>query len=290
MRRFEFVQGTSAKFWMADVQDSTFIVVFGRLGTPGQRKEKAFPSPDAARRELEKKISEKLREGYQEVSAATSAPAGAKGAAAAAAPIALPPRHDRREPTPARIQAAIDALTALEAARGQRSWALAWRARTARRALEAISGFRPADAPELAAILDKVLARVVAPHAADRLPLTRAMELLYELDASAFTRALDDTWKSPAGPAATAIAVLQRQLAELGDSELTLRVGALLVDRPLRGEPGSFVGWTRRWQALSPHLEAHLARNGSSLKKYLQSLDSSGDPHIARRLENMQAA
>ncbi|WP_155798383.1 WGR domain-containing protein, partial [Sorangium cellulosum] len=67
MRRFEFVQGTSAKFWMADADDRTFIVVYGRLGTAGQRKEKAFPTAEAASRELEKKIAEKLREGYQEV-------------------------------------------------------------------------------------------------------------------------------------------------------------------------------------------------------------------------------
>ena len=99
MRRFEFVEGTSAKFWMASVEGATFIVVYGRLGTDGQRKEKAFPSEDAARRELEKKINEKLREGYHEVAAgaAGAAPPSsggpkAKGAAAAAPRLALPPR------------------------------------------------------------------------------------------------------------------------------------------------------------------------------------------------------
>jgi len=50
MRRFEFVEGTSAKFWMADVEGVNFIVVYGRLGTPGQRKEKAFPTEEGAQR------------------------------------------------------------------------------------------------------------------------------------------------------------------------------------------------------------------------------------------------
>ncbi|HEY0097282.1 MAG TPA: WGR domain-containing protein, partial [Archangium sp.] len=56
MRRFEFVEGTSAKFWMADVQGHTFIVVYGRLGTEGQRKEKEFPDAEGARREYERKV------------------------------------------------------------------------------------------------------------------------------------------------------------------------------------------------------------------------------------------
>ncbi len=63
MRRFEFVEGKSAKFWQAESVGATFIVEFGRLGTKGQRKEKDFPNEDAAKKDLEKKIAEKLREG-----------------------------------------------------------------------------------------------------------------------------------------------------------------------------------------------------------------------------------
>ncbi|MCC6553794.1 MAG: WGR domain-containing protein, partial [Polyangiaceae bacterium] len=197
MRRFEFVQGTSAKFWSADVEGATFIVVYGRLGTPGQRKEKAFPSEDAARRELDKKIAEKLREGYHEVSAAASAPTGAKGAAAASARLELPPRGRTGQITAARVAAATDALKALDAARGRRSWALAWRTRIARRALEAIAGVDPASDPALAAAFDAVMARVVAARSADRLPLGRALELLWSVDAAAFARALGETWSTP---------------------------------------------------------------------------------------------
>ncbi|MFP2907409.1 WGR domain-containing protein, partial [Pyxidicoccus sp. 3LFB2] len=75
MRRFEFVEGTSSKFWEPELNGSTFIVTFGRIGTAGQRKEKAFPDEAAARREYEKKVAEKQREGYREVTAGAEAPA-----------------------------------------------------------------------------------------------------------------------------------------------------------------------------------------------------------------------
>jgi predicted DNA-binding WGR domain protein len=290
MRRFEFVQGTSAKFWMTDVEGSTFVVVYGRLGTPGQRKEKGFPSPEAARREMEKKIAEKVREGYHEVAAAAgAAPAGAKGAAAASARLELPARLAKREATPERIQAAKEGLSALDKARGRRSWALAMRVRAARRALEGIAGFDPGGDAGLQQALDAVMERVIAPRATDRLPLSRAMELLQQLDSAAFARAVQESWKdAPSGtPAARAIGVLRKQLAELGEPELALRLAGLLVDR---GAPGSTAGWTRRWKALSPHLEAFLIRGGGSLKKYLQAIDTGGDPQIARRVEGMRAA
>jgi predicted DNA-binding WGR domain protein len=35
VRRFEFVEGKSAKFWQAEAVGATFIVEFGRLGTKG---------------------------------------------------------------------------------------------------------------------------------------------------------------------------------------------------------------------------------------------------------------
>ncbi|WP_437783389.1 WGR domain-containing protein [Sorangium sp. So ce1097] len=298
MRRFEFVQGTSAKFWMADVNDRTFIVVYGRIGSAGQRKEKAFPTPEAATRELEKKVAEKLREGYQEVAAASGAPAGGAPAPAAeeAAPtppkLDLPPRVRPGEATEAKRKAAVHALSALAAARGRRSWALGRAVRRARRALSALGGLDPATDAALSAAVDALMARVVAPSAPDRLPLVRAIELLSELDAAAFARAVRETWKAPpaASPAAGALALLRRQLEELGDPELGLRVGALLVDRPHHGAMSTEAGWALRWKALSPHLEAHLARSGRSLTDYLARIDAGGDPHVAQRIARMCAA
>ncbi|XXY47244.1 WGR domain-containing protein [Sorangium sp. So ce269] len=293
MRRFEFVQGTSAKFWMADVDDRTFIVVYGRIGTAGQRKEKAFPTAEAAARELEKKVAEKLREGYQEVAAEGGAPAASAEAAAPPPPkLDLPPRVRPGEATEARRKAAVHALAALAAARGRRSWALGRAVRRARRALEALGGLDPATDAALSAALDTLMARVVAPSAPDRLPLVRAIELLSELDAAAFARAVRDTWRAPpaTSPAAGALAVLKRQLEELGDPELGLRLGALLVDRPHHGSMSAEAGWALRWKALAPHLEAHLGRTGRSLRDYLASIDAGSDPHVAQRLQRMRAA
>jgi predicted DNA-binding WGR domain protein len=297
MRRFELVEGTSAKFWAAGVEGNNFVVVYGRLGTSGQRKEKAFPTEDAAQRELDKKIAEKLREGYSEVSAAgavSAAPAapGAKGAAAASAKLELPPRAAVKEPTGERVKAAASALAALRDARTKRSWALGRRAAVTRRALSSIAGYNPAKDAALKSAVDAVMARVVDPRKTDRLPLVRAMELLYELDAAAFVRAVRETWKGPgaaASPAAKAIAVLEKQLDELEDPELALRVGALLVDRPDRGSMSNEAGWKQRWKAVAPHLEAYLVRKGSTLKGYLRGIDTAGDTHIARRISRMQA-
>ncbi|WP_437817185.1 WGR domain-containing protein [Sorangium sp. So ce1078] len=292
MRRFEFVQGTSAKFWMADVDDRTFVVVYGRLGTAGQRKEKAFPTAEAAARECEKKIAEKLREGYQEVGAPAAAAAPAASPAPPPAKLDLPPRVRPGDATEAQRKAAVHALSALAAARGRRSWVLGRAVRRARRALEPLGGLDPATDAALSAALDALLARVVAPSAADRLPLVRAIELLSELDAAAFARAVRDTWKAPpaTSPATGALALLKRQLEELGDPELGLRLGALLVDRPHHGSMSAEAGWARRWKALSPYLAAHLSRNGRSLEEYLASIDPGSDPHVAQRIARMRAA
>lgn len=81
MRRFEFVEGSSSKFWEPELKGNTFIVTFGRIGTAGQRREKAFADEAGARKEYEKKVAEKLREGYREVT---------EGGAAEAAPTPAP--------------------------------------------------------------------------------------------------------------------------------------------------------------------------------------------------------
>jgi predicted DNA-binding WGR domain protein len=315
MRRFEFVEGSSAKFWMGDVEGTNFVIVFGRLGTAGQRKEKAFPTEEAARRELDKKIAEKLREGYSEVSAdaAGAAPAGAKGADAASPKLELPPRvrvhsatkraagaksatdaksEASSQASASAIQAAASALAELNAAVGRRSWDLGRKTRKARRALRAVAGLDPASSDAIAPVFRSLMSRVVAGSAKERLPLVRAMELLYELDAAAFERALTETWKdAPAGsPAHKALTVLAKQLNELEDPEIALRFGALLVDRPDRGSMSGEAGWTQRWKALAPHLEKYLAGKGSTLKAHLKAIDTAGDASLARRVSRMLAA
>jgi predicted DNA-binding WGR domain protein len=66
-RRFEFLGGSSAKFWEVSVEGRELTVCFGRIGTDGQSKTKAFANEKAAQAEAEKLIREKAGKGYKEV-------------------------------------------------------------------------------------------------------------------------------------------------------------------------------------------------------------------------------
>ncbi|MFD1371134.1 DUF4132 domain-containing protein [Actinoplanes sichuanensis] len=81
MRGFEFVEGTSAKFWEIARTGSRVTVRFGRLGTQGQTSVKTLADDPAAAAHETKLISEKLRKGYVET-AVLSTPPTAHAAAA----------------------------------------------------------------------------------------------------------------------------------------------------------------------------------------------------------------
>ena len=68
MRRFEFVDDSSSKFWEMDYTEgeSSFTVRYGRIGTDGQAQTKEFDSADKAAVESAKLIAEKVKKGYQE--------------------------------------------------------------------------------------------------------------------------------------------------------------------------------------------------------------------------------
>lgn len=63
-RRFEFTEGGSSKFWEVELRGHEHIVRFGRTGTEGQTRTKAFGSPEAASLDAEQLIVEKTRKGY----------------------------------------------------------------------------------------------------------------------------------------------------------------------------------------------------------------------------------
>ncbi|MFO0600688.1 MAG: DNA ligase [Myxococcaceae bacterium] len=65
-RYFEFVEGTSSKFWEIRVEGSTFFTRYGKIGTDGQTTQKDYDSEEKAQAEAEKLISEKTRKGYEE--------------------------------------------------------------------------------------------------------------------------------------------------------------------------------------------------------------------------------
>lgn len=67
MRRYEFAEGGSQKFWEIDLKGSSFTVRFGRLGTEGQSKTTPCASADEAAAEMAKLIREKTKKGYQEI-------------------------------------------------------------------------------------------------------------------------------------------------------------------------------------------------------------------------------
>ncbi|MFF6983511.1 WGR and DUF4132 domain-containing protein [Streptomyces sp. NPDC008343] len=67
MRRWEFDQGSSSKFWEADASGSQVTVRYGRIGTQGQQQDKEFADAAAAQAYLAKTIAQKERKGYQEV-------------------------------------------------------------------------------------------------------------------------------------------------------------------------------------------------------------------------------
>ena len=65
-RRFEFVSGSSAKFWEVVVNGCCVAILFGRIGTSGQQQSKEFADGSAAQRHADKQIAEKVKKGYVE--------------------------------------------------------------------------------------------------------------------------------------------------------------------------------------------------------------------------------
>jgi predicted DNA-binding WGR domain protein len=69
-RRFEFVEGTSSKFWEITNNHREVTVRYGRIGTNGQTQTKSFTSDAAANTHALQQINSKLAKGYRELVAA----------------------------------------------------------------------------------------------------------------------------------------------------------------------------------------------------------------------------
>jgi predicted DNA-binding WGR domain protein len=65
-RHFEFVEGTSSKFWEISLDGSAFTTRYGRIGTPGQETVKDYGTAEKAKKEYEKLVAEKVKKGYVE--------------------------------------------------------------------------------------------------------------------------------------------------------------------------------------------------------------------------------
>ena len=67
-RLFEFVEGSSAKFWEIKLEGTSFTTRYGKLGTDGQMSMKEYDSEEKAQKEYDKLVAEKTKKGYVEKS------------------------------------------------------------------------------------------------------------------------------------------------------------------------------------------------------------------------------
>jgi DNA ligase-1 len=65
-RYFEFVEGSSSKFWEIRVDGTSFFTRYGKIGTEGQVTQKDYDSEDKAKAEAAKLVAEKTKKGYVE--------------------------------------------------------------------------------------------------------------------------------------------------------------------------------------------------------------------------------
>jgi predicted DNA-binding WGR domain protein len=68
-RRFEFVGGSSAKFWEVTDAQATVTVCFGKLDTTGQTQTRSFSDAWAAQQHDDELVEQKLGKGYSECQA-----------------------------------------------------------------------------------------------------------------------------------------------------------------------------------------------------------------------------
>ncbi len=65
-RYFEFVKGTSSKFWEITLKGGDVTTRYGKIGSGGRSTTKSFDDNAGAKQFAEKIIGEKSREGYVE--------------------------------------------------------------------------------------------------------------------------------------------------------------------------------------------------------------------------------
>jgi predicted DNA-binding WGR domain protein len=65
-RYFEFVEGSSSKFWEITMTGSAVKTRYGKIGTDGQNTLKEFSDAAGAQKEYDKLVKEKTKKGYEE--------------------------------------------------------------------------------------------------------------------------------------------------------------------------------------------------------------------------------
>lgn len=101
MPRYEYVEGSSSKFWEIEISGASVTTRWGRIGTAGQEKTKDFASAEKAQAEYDALIREKTGKGYREAgAAATSAPPAPRPDPVSPSPPPPPPAAAAPEPDP----------------------------------------------------------------------------------------------------------------------------------------------------------------------------------------------
>ncbi|MFD1874022.1 DUF4240 domain-containing protein [Hymenobacter bucti] len=66
-RYFINQEGEANKFWNVEIDDSTYTVAFGKVGTQGQHSSKSFVDAASCESEVAKLITDKAKKGYREI-------------------------------------------------------------------------------------------------------------------------------------------------------------------------------------------------------------------------------
>lgn len=148
MRRFE--NHAHDEFWEVWIEDGRVLCHrFGRLGTRGLVGIERFRTDDDATSELLRRLKDRLAGGFVEANLAWLP--GFAEDLETTEEVAPPPAPVGT------VAAAVQALAALRASAGRRSWQVARAGRSARRALRHLGGVDPASVPALGTALDAVM-------------------------------------------------------------------------------------------------------------------------------------
>lgn len=98
-RQLVYMDAKSSKFWNIELDGSAHTVTYGRIGTSGQSSTKAFPSPEAAQKDFDKLVREKLAKGYSDAAAAGADASGIADSADGQIPLIAFSSITRRDDT-----------------------------------------------------------------------------------------------------------------------------------------------------------------------------------------------
>ncbi|MDR3213300.1 MAG: WGR domain-containing protein, partial [Azoarcus sp.] len=118
MRRFEFDDGKSRKFWEIEQVGTDLNICWGRIGTAGQRQTKCFDDAAKAATALGKLVKEKTGKGYAEAGVDAAATIGNTPAKPTPAPISEPAAEAAPESLDSQVERVVAAVRQAIAAGG----------------------------------------------------------------------------------------------------------------------------------------------------------------------------